>query len=500
MDIKIRTAEPLEVATPCLVVGIFEKEVASRKLEALSRLLGEEAGSLIDAGEFSGKARETLLLHLRGKASCRRALLVGLGKREEASPEKLRQGMGTAVALLKEKRIDSPAVDFASFCHDAATVRETAAALTEGLILADYRFFRYLTEKAEEFPVPLREAVFCVAGGISGKEVEAGVDLARKVCAGVVLARDLVNEPGNVKSPAYLADRARQVAEEAGLRCIVLEKAELLREGMGALLGVAQGSSREPCLIVVEYAGAGRREAPVVLIGKGVVFDSGGISLKPAENMDTMKMDMAGAAAVLGTLLAAAALRIPQRLVGIIPAVENLPSGTAIRPGDILTSLSGKTIEVLNTDAEGRLILADALAYAKRFQPACVIDLATLTGACVVSLGHQAAAILGSDQELIGKLIACGEKSGDRLWQLPLWDDYCELVKSDVADVKNSAGRAAGTITGAAFLKKFAPETPWAHIDIAGTAWEEKGRPCCPKGGTGFGVRLLIDFLRSLGG
>ncbi|MBE0598632.1 MAG: leucyl aminopeptidase, partial [Desulfuromonadales bacterium] len=279
-------------------------------------------------------------------------------------------------------------------------------------------------------------------------------------------------------------------------RCTVLEKAELEREGMGALLGVAQGSVREPRLIVLEYRGGSNDARPVALIGKGVVFDAGGISLKPAEKMDEMKMDMAGAATVLGTLLSAALLKLPVNLVGIIPAVENLPSGSAMRPGDVLTSMSGRTIEILNTDAEGRLILADALTFARRFEPRLVIDLATLTGACIIALGHHATAVLGNHDGLIRQLIRAGERSGERLWQLPLWDDYATQIKSELADVRNTGGRPAGTITAAAFLQKFAGDFTWAHLDIAGTAWEEKGRPYTPKGGTGVGVRLLIEYLK----
>ncbi|MBN1141635.1 MAG: leucyl aminopeptidase [Deltaproteobacteria bacterium] len=496
MNLLVRIASMPKIETPCLVTAAFEGETAAPRLAGISRLAGGGLEAALRQQEFSGKKLETLLLHLGEACPCRRLLLVGLGKREEVSLEKLRQGIGAAAGVLKGKRIEALAVDFGSFRSAGNHERETAEALAEGLLLADYRFSRFLTENREELPVPLRQALFCLEEGSHLAPVEAGIAAAVAIGAGVALARNLVNEPGNVKSPAWLAGQARTLAEENGLHCTILEKADLVHEGMGALLGVAQGSSREPCLIVLEYDGAAPDQAPLVLVGKGVVFDSGGISLKPAEHMDTMKMDMAGGAAVLGTLLAASRLRLPRRVVGIIPVVENLPSGTAIRPGDILTSLSGKTIEVLNTDAEGRLILADALSYAKRFEPECVIDLATLTGACIVALGHQAAAVLGNDDELIGELIACGEASGERLWQLPLWDDYSELIKSEVADVKNSAGRPAGTITGAAFLRKFAPEEHWAHIDIAGTAWEEQGRPCHPKGGTGFGVRLLMRFLR----
>jgi len=326
-------------------------------------------------------------------------------------------------------------------------------------------------------------------------EAYAAAAAAGIVCDGVALARDLVNAPGNAKSPEVLAERCRSEALAAGVACTILDRAALEAEGMGGILGVAQGSAREPRLIVLEYRGAGE-EKPLALIGKGIVFDAGGISLKPAEKMDEMKMDMAGGAATLAAVITAARLGLRLNLVGIIPAAENLPSGTAIRPGDILTSLAGKTIEVINTDAEGRLLLADALAYARRFHPRVMIDLATLTGACIIALGSQASAILGNDEPLIRSLIRAGEASGERLWQLPLWDEYAKQLKSDIADLKNTGGRPAGTITAAAFLQAFVKGCPWAHLDIAGTAWEEKGRPCVPKGGSGVGVRLLIEWLR----
>jgi len=292
--------------------------------------------------------------------------------------------------------------------------------------------------------------------------------------------------------------RPKRAHQGSTLTCKVLGQKELIKEGCGALLAVAQGSEREPQMIILEHNGGEKGKAPVALVGKGVTFDAGGISLKPGEKMDEMKMDMAGGAAVIGTMLAVALLKLPINVVGVVPAVENLPSGTAYRPGDILTSLSGQTIEVLNTDAEGRLILADALTYVKRYQPELVVDLATLTGACIIALGHHATAVLGNDQKLIDSLLAAGEASGERLWQMPLWDDYDSLIKSDVADVKNVGGRAAGTITAAAFLKKFASDFRWAHLDIAGTAWRDQNQPYIPKGGTGVGVRMLVAFLQKL--
>jgi leucyl aminopeptidase len=408
----------------------------------------------------------------------------------------LRQAAWTAANFLQNRKVTSFVFDLPSLPLRRISPQDLAHGITEGITLASYRFDRYRTEKKEELPPPLQESWLLVDKQAQVNDMEQGIARALAICRGVMLARDLVNMPGNVKSPDFLAQQARAVAEETGLKCTVLEQKELEEEGLGAMLGVAQGSVREPRLIILEYRGGNSDARPVALIGKGVVFDAGGISLKPAEKMDEMKMDMGGGATVLGTMLAASLLKLPVNLVGIVPAVENLPSGSAIRPGDILTSLSGRTIEVLNTDAEGRLILADALTYAKRFDPRVAIDLATLTGACVIALGHHATAILGNHEGLIRQLISAGEQTGERLWQLPLWEDYAAQIKSDIADVKNIGGRPAGTITAAAFLQKFAEDFTWAHLDIAGTAWEEKGRPYTPKGGTGVGVRLLVHYLR----
>jgi len=408
----------------------------------------------------------------------------------------LRQAAGTAANFLQNRKVTSFVFDLPSLPLRRISPQDLAHGITEGITLASYRFDRYRTEKREELPPPLQESWLLVEKQAQVNDMEQGIARALAICRGVMLARDLVNTPGNIKSPDFLAQQARAIAEETGLKCTVLEQKELEEEGLGAMLGVAQGSVREPRLIILEYRGGNSDARPVALIGKGVVFDAGGISLKPAEKMDEMKMDMGGGATVLGTMLAASLLKLPVNLVGIVPAVENLPSGSAIRPGDILTSLSGRTIEVLNTDAEGRLILADALTYAKRFDPRIAIDLATLTGAVVIALGHHATAVLGNHDGLIRQLISAGEQTGERLWQLPLWEDYAAQIKSDIADVKNIGGRPAGTITAAAFLQKFAEEFTWAHLDIAGTAWEEKGRPYTPKGGTGVGVRLLVHYLR----
>ncbi len=495
MRIDLRKGTPLKQKTPCLVLGAFEGKTLSPLLKELDRALDGALARAHRDGEFRGRPGESLLLHPGRALPAERVLLVGLGKERDAGLEQLRQAAGTAASILQKKRLTAFATDLAGPPLRGTDLAGRAQAVAEGIRLAAYRFDRFRTEEKKEGLPALRDATLLVSGPAEARAAAEGIALAEVICDGVLLARELVNEPGNVKSPEFLARRAREVAAETGLACTVLERAQLEELGMGALLGVAQGSVREPRLIVLEYRGAGDAK-PVALVGKGVVFDAGGISLKPAEKMDEMKSDMAGGAAVLGTLSAAARLRLPVNLVGVIPAVENLPSGSAIRPGDILTSLSGKTIEVLNTDAEGRLILADAITYVRRHEPRTVIDLATLTGACVIALGHHATAVLGNDEKLVHQLLKAGTKCGERLWQLPLWSDYAEQIKSEFADVKNTGGRPAGAITAAAFLQKFAEGLTWAHLDIAGTAWEESGRYYLPKGGTGVGVRLLIEYLR----
>jgi leucyl aminopeptidase len=498
MDLHLRFTEPLKTRTACLVVGAFADRPKDPLLSELDRLLDGRLQEARRSGEFTGKPNESLMLQPMALPA-RRILLVGLGPRRSATLEQLRQAAGTAAGQLRGKRLADLACALTLLELPRTTPAARVEAVAEGLLLADYRFDRYQTAAGREQGTGPRTSSLLLTRGTDRAGAETALATARVLANAVILARDLVNEPGNVKSPAYLAEQAAAAATAGGFSCTVLERAELQREGCGALLGVAQGSVREPRLIVLEYRGADEGEAPIALVGKGVVFDAGGISLKPAEKMDEMKMDMAGGAAVIGACLAAAQLRLPINLVGVVPAVENLPSGSAIRPGDILTSLSGQTIEILNTDAEGRLILADALTYVRRFQPRLVVDIATLTGACIIALGQHASAVLGNDPALVQALRAAGEKSGERLWELPLWADYDQQIKSEVADVKNTGGRPAGTITAAAFLQRFAKDFRWAHLDIAGTAWIEQAQPYRPKGASGVGVRLLAAFLREQG-
>lgn len=498
MDLKIRNISPLQTKTDCLIFGVYEKSLSEPLFKELDQKLAGLLHQAWRAGEFSGKTDQKILFQPAGQLPAKRILLIGLGSRKESSLEGLRRAAGSAMQQIIETKSTRAALAFPLEMIKKASRADCILAAAEGALLASYRYDRYLSEKARAARKLPKTVTFLIDDSRSKPSCESALETAQILCRAVNLARNLVNAPGNIKSPEFLAQQARNAAAESALKCQVLGRKALEQEGCGALLAVAQGSVREPQMIILEHTGTDKNQAPIVLVGKGVTFDSGGISLKPGEKMDEMKMDMAGGAAVIATLLAASLLELPINLVGIVPAVENMPSASAYRPGDILTSLSGQTIEVLNTDAEGRLILADALTYAKRFAPRLVIDLATLTGACIIALGHHATAVLGNDQELIESLLRAGDKCGERLWQLPLWDDYDQQIKSDVADVKNTGGRPAGTITAAAFLKKFAGDFRWAHLDIAGTAWGDQNQPYIPKGGTGVGVRMLITFIEEL--
>ena len=373
-----------------------------------------------------------------------------------------------------------------------------AQAVAEASILACYRFEEYKS-KAEEATRLLRLTVV----EFDGRRLAAirrGVRMGRWIAEGTCLARDLVNHPGNTATPAFLARRARSLARRhEGLRCRVLDEAAMGKEGMGALLGVSAGSAEPAKLILLEHGLSPRRagrKKPLVFVGKGVTFDSGGISIKPGAGMADMKMDMSGAAAVIGAMQVVAQAGLEQPVVGIVPATENLLDGKAYKPGDVLTTMAGKTIEIDNTDAEGRLILADALAYAQRYEPAAIVDLATLTGACVIALGSHASGLMGNDDGLAERVEAAAAATAEKVWRLPLWPEYREQIKSQVADMKNTGGREGGAITAAALLAEFAGDTPWAHLDIAGTAWTDRARPYVPKGGVGVGVRLLVELAR----
>ncbi len=485
--IGVRKTALDEVDADLLAVGIH-------KDEAVPQGLGAVAEPVLSGGDFSGKAGQTALLYPGEALAASRLLLVGLGERASFTPEKLRRTAATVA-----KRARSLNVSEAAFLlpnPEGASVEGSAQAAAEGAALGLYRFTLYKTGgRPAEANAEGELQGFDLVLGESDDEVAAssGAAAGAKVAAGSLLARDLANEPSNTATPEYLADRAREIADRYGMRATVLDRAGIEEEGLTGLSTVGRSASNDPRFIVLEHLKGGD-EAPVVIVGKAVTFDSGGISIKPSSGMEDMKFDMSGGAAVLGAMEAVGALDLGLNVVALVPATENLPGGDAFKPGDVLTMHSGKTVEILSTDAEGRLILADALSYARRYGPAAVVDCATLTGACVVALGNHASGLMGNDEDLIAEVQAAGEASGERAWPLPLFEEYTEQIKGDTADIKNSGGRGGGALTAGAFLKEFA-DFPWAHLDIAGTAYGKKGNAYTPKGGTGVPTRLLVEFL-----
>lgn len=443
--------------------------------------LGKALKAALADGDFTPKAGQVLYLH---RVAGVKAGRVALAWAPDATPKALRRAVAGGVAVLKGGGTRHLAVAVAGGELGAAQAEAVVSAVTDAAYL-----YRATKPSAGEDPKLARTSVVCARG--DEKSVVSGLARGQAIAAGVRLARECANRPGNVCTPGYLAGEARKLGKEHGLKVEVLDRKDCTKLGMGAFMAVAQGSEEPPVFIVARYQGAGRDVPPLVLVGKGITFDSGGISIKPAAEMDEMKFDMGGAASVLGTLKAVAALGARVNLIGLIPACENLPGGRAVKPGDVVTSLSGQTIEILNTDAEGRLILCDALTYAERYDPAAVIDIATLTGACVIALGHVATGLFSNRDALAAELVAAGEAAWDRVWHMPLWDDYQEQLKSPFADMANIGGRPAGSVTAACFLSRYARKYPWAHLDIAGTAWKS-GRD---KGSTGRPVALLTRFV-----
>ena len=493
MEIRVVAGDPARHASQALVVGCFEEPGGGGVFAALDKALGGAIASLYEQKEFSGKRNKVKLLHTLGRLPAARLLLVGLGKRKELDNERLRQAAGSAAQTLRAANLASCATVL-HLAGDGAA--ESVSAVVEGFMLGSYAFDLYRTGPREL--AILEELTLLVGTKGALKEAEKACAEASVLSSAVRLARDMVTQPGNVATPAYLAEQALSMSASYGIDCTILDRVEIERQGLSALLAVGKGGAEQPRFIIMEYRGAEKGARPVVLVGKGITFDSGGISLKPREGMERMKDDMAGAAAVIATMQAAAALGLQVNLIGLVPAAENMPDGGSYKPGDVITTMAGKTVEINNTDAEGRMILCDAIHYARRYKPSAIIDLATLTGACLVALGTSASGMLGNDDRLKRALKAAGEKTGERLWELPLWEEYGEAMKSDIADLKNAGGAHAGTITAAWFLQQFVGETRWAHLDIAGTAWEEKGKHYLPKGATGVGVRLLVEYLRGV--
>ena len=493
MDFRVEKGRPEKF--PCELLLLFAFE-SSEPPEGVAREVDLEwkgfISALIKRGDFKGELFECHLIHTQGALSAHRVLLTGLGKKDEFDLEKWRGAASKAGQFIRNSGIKQFA--FPAEKLEGHSKEELAEAFVTGLVLGVYQFNQFKTLELDKIK-EIGEVILLGEKDQEIKLIRGGLETGRIISEAVTLARDLVNGPSNEVTPTFLAEKAKAIAQDHGMEITVLEVKEAEVTGMGAFVAVAKGSQEPGKFIVLEY-NKGKKLETIALVGKGITFDSGGISIKPSENMERMKDDMSGAAAVLATLQAASRLQLPVHLVGIMPTTENLPSGKAYKPGDVLKTLSGQTVEVISTDAEGRLILADALTYSLRYEPKAIIDLATLTGACVVALGDFVMGLFGNDDLLLKRVEEASSKTGEKAWRLPLWDEYFEYLKSDTADFRNVGTRSAGAIIGGVFLSKFVKNTPWVHLDIAGPASIDKERPYTPRGGTGAGVRLLIQMLR----
>ena len=496
MEFSIKSGSPEKQRSGCVVVGVFEPRKLTASAQAIDDSAKNYISEMLRRGDMEGKLGTTLLLQSVPGIPSDRVLLVGLGRERDFHETAFRTSLAAATKALRGTGTTEATVcltDVPLKKRDTSwKVEQAVIVITEG----SYRFTR-MKSKASESRRAMRKVVLHVSRRNEIGEGEAAIARGRAIAEGMSLAKDLGNLPGNICTPAYLADEAAELAKRFGLKIEVLEQRDMEKLGMGSLLSVARGSRQPPKLIILEYHGGKRDSPPVVLVGKGVTFDTGGISIKPASEMDEMKFDMCGAASVLGAIKAAAMMKLPLNIVVAVPATENMPDGNASKPGDIVTTMSGQTVEILNTDAEGRLILCDALTYVEKYKPAAVVDVATLTGAMVVALGHVATGMFANNDPLARELLAAGDAAWDRAWHLPMWDEYQEGLKSNFADIPNiSTGRAGSSITAACFLSRFAKGFHWAHLDIAGTAWKSG----LEKGATGRPVGLLAHFLMKRAG
>jgi leucyl aminopeptidase len=511
MDVTVRRGEATKRPAGALALGILEGTVTpTGAAAAVDRATRGAIRAILRQRDFAGRFLETAVLYPRG-VSAKRVILVGLGRREALDASRVRRAAAQAAKRARELRAGTLTTVAHGAGRGGLDPARAAQATAEGSVLGHYRHTAYRRDAGAP---PLRRIEVLERDADLAKALAPAVERGARWAGAACLARDLANTPGQDLTPEGLATRAREVGRDAGAKVEVLGVPQMERLGMGALLAVGRGSVHAPRFIVLDLpprgarparagaaAGARRGARPardavtVVVIGKGVTFDTGGISLKPRENMHRMKYDMSGAAAVLGLFSALPSLELPFRVVGLIPSAENMPGGRAFKPGDVVRAMDGTTIEVTNTDAEGRLLLADALVYARRYAPRAVVDVATLTGAISMALGNLAAGLFTADEALATELMNAADASGERLWRMPLWDDYAPEMKSDTADLVNSAAREGGACLAAIFLKQFARDLPWAHLDIAGTAWATTERPHEPKGATGYGVRLLLEWL-----
>jgi leucyl aminopeptidase len=497
MKITVKTGKLENLRAELLAVFLFQ-EVRSITgwLKNLNVISEKRLSEIFQLGDFKGELNETLVMYNPSKSGIRRIALIGLGKKRDFDSEKARQAFGTAANTARKKKIKQLVCCIAGIDTKKFSKKALAHAAVEGVMLSQYRFTKFKTQDKKKITYVESLQIFDLSGAHI-KALRSGAEEGKMYAGGTIFARDLAANPGNVVTPEYLAEEAKSLAKKNDLKCTVFGEKKLRELKMNALLGVAQGSDVEPRLIILEYKGDKKNNKTVALVGKGVTFDTGGTSLKPSRKMEEMKYDMCGAAAVLGVMKLVHQLQPPVNVVGVITSAENMPGGGALKPGDVITAYSGTTIEVINTDAEGRLVLCDALAYViEKFKPNAVVDIATLTGAVIVALGHYATGMLGNDAGLLKKLTEAGKKTGEMVWELPIYPEFDEHIKSDTADIRNSNGPGGGTIFGAAFLQKFVGKTPWVHLDIAGTAWDVKEKSYIPKGPTGVGVRLFAQLLK----
>ncbi len=495
MEIEAIAGDIAQIEAGAIILSFFEgMEHLDGDTARVDSILGGAISQLLSQGEIKGKLDEVTVIHSLGRLPAARVVIAGFGRKAELSLDRVRRAVAEACRDLRRRRVET----IATIAHGAevAGIEKAAQAVTEGALLGLYSFRKHMTKEAE--PGEIKKFTIVEADKAKLSIVEQGCDKGRVLAEATNLARDMVNEPANYMTPGHMAELAARLAETHQLELGVLEREQMQELGMGGLLGVAQGSREPPKFIVLRYRGRDSSEVDVALVGKGITFDSGGISIKPSEKMEEMKGDMAGGAAVMAAISATAQLKPKINVAAIVPATENLPGGDALKPGDVLTAMNGKTIEIISTDAEGRLILADALGYAGKLGAKSIVDLATLTGAMKIALGEVYTGVFGNNQGLIDRVIAAGADAGELIWQMPMHEEYKEQIKSDVADIKNVGGRYGGAITAAQFLAEFAGDTPWVHLDIAGTSFSEKEQNYHTKGATGVPVRTLINLILSL--
>jgi len=492
MDIEVKTGTLEEEARDLAAIFTFKSEKMPKKPVSLGRINKTLNGSiepLFEDKEFSGEKGQITVVHTHGRLKTKRLVLVGLGEKKKFNIDMLRNASAIIAEKARDMKLGGFTIELPEEVINVPVTTQTEALVT-GAYLSLYRFEKYLPKDDKK---PALKHMRFVTKGRNSQKVKKSAERAMIIAEGVNLARDIANDSGEQVHPKNIGLFAQRISRKHGIKCQILDEKVIRKQKMGGLLNVGKGSINPPRLVVMEYGS--KKNTTVALVGKGIVFDSGGLSLKPSKGMEEMKSDKSGAATVIGTVVAAARLKLPVHLIGITPLAENMPSGKSYKPGDVIHTLSGKNVEVLNTDAEGRLILADGITYAKRYKPKYIVDIATLTGACVVALGKHAAGVFGNDKTLIKNLRDASEASGEKLWEFPLYEEYFEQIKSEIADVRNVGGRDGGAITAAAFLGTFAESDKWAHVDVAGTAWSTENKGYNKKGATGFGVRLFLEFL-----